>query len=321
MFLVTGDVSVNNGEVLKQSQHTYIKCAVALLLPADADQSSSSTPPFTEPTRTNTEKPETSTEKPERVYRFYEARCAGYVLPFEVALKWANRILTRRKSKRVLTTSPSDRGNVLLTLDTAVRDAGGVGCNFVGLHGASGCWENYLIVTSEEFGEFYEVDGEQPPGSEIVDPEGERIGKELLEKEARQIFDVDELMTVVFAVAIILVSHRGKGWVVSVLKCMIIWAKLRLARSLSTESMMDTLCHLSVCHKAHTETELNQADWQLLEQLSLTPNRLDGSCSSSCHKVTETTRECIEDLMTAARVAAKKCRGDVWWMKDWVVIT
>ncbi|THU86644.1 hypothetical protein K435DRAFT_970187 [Dendrothele bispora CBS 962.96] len=121
-------------------------------------------------------------KQPEDIITYYNTRSAGFPITFEVALEWANRILVQRKSKRLLTTAPTDRGNVLLTLDKAVKEAGGIECNFFGPPGPNG-WEHYLLVMGEEVGNFYKINGEMPPGSELVDPEGEEIGKKLLAQE------------------------------------------------------------------------------------------------------------------------------------------
>ncbi|THU83371.1 hypothetical protein K435DRAFT_807574 [Dendrothele bispora CBS 962.96] len=140
--------------------------------------------PHTPPTKPKMKKKKKNNTKKLDIM-LYEARCAGYPITFEVALEWANRILTARQSKRLLTTEPRDGGNILLTLDAVVKAAGGVSCNFYGPLAPGGCWEHYLIVTSEEYGRFYKVNGRRLPGSDLVDPKGEEIGKELLDQEVQ----------------------------------------------------------------------------------------------------------------------------------------
>jgi len=78
-------------------------------------------------------------------------RYGGYPISKDVALEWANRIRASQPGKRLVTTDPCDAGNILLTLDEVVVEAGGVKCNFHGRRKTHG-FEEYIIVTTEEWG-------------------------------------------------------------------------------------------------------------------------------------------------------------------------
>ncbi|KAK7442027.1 hypothetical protein VKT23_016304 [Stygiomarasmius scandens] len=110
-------------------------------------------------------------------------RYGGYPISKDVALEWANRIRASQPGKRLVTTDPCDAGNILLTLDEVVVEAGGVKCNFHGRCKTHG-FEEYIIVTTEEWGgEFVKINGVVESGHELVEGRAEEIGKELLKRE------------------------------------------------------------------------------------------------------------------------------------------
>ncbi|THU98923.1 hypothetical protein K435DRAFT_964704 [Dendrothele bispora CBS 962.96] len=112
-----------------------------------------------------------------------DRRYGGFPISKDVALEWANRIRAGQPGQRPLTADPCESGNILLTLDEVVVEAGGVKCNFHGPRTPHG-YEEYIIVTTEEWGgTFVKVNGVVEPGHELVEGRAETVGKELLKRE------------------------------------------------------------------------------------------------------------------------------------------
>ncbi|KAK7441758.1 hypothetical protein VKT23_016421 [Stygiomarasmius scandens] len=122
-------------------------------------------------------------QNPKPRVKIHDLRYGGYPISREVALEWANRIRAAA-GKELWTADPIDSANILLTLDDFVVKAGGVSCNFHGIRKpGERVYPEYIIVTTQEMGEFIRVNGKMQQGSYLVEGEVEKLGKELLKKE------------------------------------------------------------------------------------------------------------------------------------------
>ena len=115
--------------------------------------------------------------------KFHNTRYGAFPILHRDALEWANRIRAA-EGKPPLTASPQDSPRIFMTLDDPIEEAGGVKCVGYGPVKPGEPYPKYLIIVSQEEGEWVRIDGEMQPGSYLNEGTYEEvIGKELLEKE------------------------------------------------------------------------------------------------------------------------------------------
>ncbi|KAJ3798490.1 hypothetical protein GGU11DRAFT_744280 [Lentinula aff. detonsa] len=115
--------------------------------------------------------------------KFHNTRYGAFPILHRDALQWANQIRASQ-GKPPLTASPQDSPRIFMTLTDPIEEAGGVKCIGYGPVKPGEPYPRYLIIVSEEKGEWVRIDGEMEPGSSLDGGTNEEImGAELLKTE------------------------------------------------------------------------------------------------------------------------------------------
>jgi hypothetical protein len=124
----------------------------------------------------------TGAKEPSRV-KYHNTRYGAFPILHRDALEWANRIRAA-EGKPPLTASAQDSPRIFVTLDDPIQEAGGVKCIGYGPVKPGKPHPRYLIIVSEEEGEWVRINGEMEPGSSLDEGTFEEMrGRELLKRE------------------------------------------------------------------------------------------------------------------------------------------